>query len=95
MSLDEFIDEKLDRETGGEEDPGGEGDNTQHGGGKTFPDKVETLQEDYDETSDQDVGASPELELTEVICPGEEGKGDCEKVEGGEGHVGVSDEADV
>ena len=43
VSLDQFIGEDLDRETGGEEDPGGERDDTEHWRVETFPGEVETL----------------------------------------------------
>ena len=43
VSLDQFIGEDLGREAGGEEDPGGERDDTEHWRVETFPGEVETL----------------------------------------------------
>ena len=41
MSLDVFIDQQLDGDAGGEQDPGGEGDHAEHRGGETFPGEVD------------------------------------------------------
>ena len=72
MSLDELVDQELDGDAGGEQDPGGEGDHAEHWQGETFPGEVDSLQKDDDEGCDQDVRAPPQFELAEMVSPGEE-----------------------
>ena len=72
MSLDQLVDEYLDWKTGGEEDPGGKGDHSKHRRVETLPGEVEALQGHDDQSHHQDVRAPPQLELAEMVSPGEE-----------------------